>query len=963
MIRRLLLISLLVAALAGFTACSDDNGDFQPVNGNISTDVSGNRITILHLGDRTGTDTREHSGLEFVLENPAAKRRLTFSGGIVHNPQLQVQGSRYAYTCSIAIGETDIPDGDYYLSVTGDGLPDIRMRRVAFKDNVGSEYTAAQMTYDDLQGSGTADDPYLINDDGDFLTLLWYLEEDPDHAYGRYFRQTESFDLPRRSMIIDGHIWAPVTFSGTYDGGGHELRSLIYQGASDPTADSGVGLFKELYSATVKNLTMSSAMIINAAGNTGIIAGSARGQNTFENITLQGTVTASGPGVGGLVGSSDGDLIMKKIRISSLAVSCTEASGNGTALLAGSHCTGMLKVDGVSTPDHIFSVTGGECVGGIVGKCVTDGPVTLSNITLEHSVDTESSSVKVIYGTKYVGGLAGFLEPEGRSTISGINIKAPVRGTQDVGALAGHAFVSNLTVSSAVLSSVVNGSISVGGFFGYAGFRHNGAVLVFNGSDRSSRYVVKSSADAEVKGDQYVGGLIGYFDSNYGKADLQAKVEIAVNVHGKTDVGGAIGYASHLDAFNPYRIDFTSATMRVEATDQNAGGVFGRVESGFIDGGKRFNLKSSIPAAKDIESCFSGVVRASRNAGGVAGSIAGVIEGVSSSAAVTSTEGDAAGVVANLNATAYNCAFTGTVTSKSKAGGIIAVCAGKCSVSDCVNLGTIQGTGYTGGVCGQAGTGGDEYLHIERCYNGGAVTGGGPAGIVAYFGTQSTYTTNVYRISECGNSGEISGTGGSSFSVGGIVGHFNHPRPQLQNCANHGAVHSSGAQYAIGGVAGDFGNRDETNVGHIEQSMNSGTISCADKSVHLGGVAGHLHSGSLTGYSNSIRDCYNTGEITSDQKDDTGGILGYAASYTNTYRTFNSGRVHHGNAIIGTHHSGSLFHHSHNYYVDGTGGGWPSSTKVGKNDVGNKGKYEDFDFTNVWDITSSGPVLRKCPFQ
>lgn len=53
-------------------------------------------------------------------------------------------------------------------------------------------------------------------------------------------------------------------------------------------------------------------MIINAAGNTGIIVGSARGQNTFENITLQGTVTASGPGVGGLVGSSDGDLIMKK---------------------------------------------------------------------------------------------------------------------------------------------------------------------------------------------------------------------------------------------------------------------------------------------------------------------------------------------------------------------------------------------------------------------------------------------------------------------------------------------------------------------------------------------------------------------------------------------------------------------------------------------------------------------------
>lgn len=100
-----------------------------------------------------------------------------------------------------------------------------------------------------------------------------------------------------------------------------------------------------------------------------------------------------------------------------------------------------------------------------------------------------------------------------------------------------------------------------------------------------------------------------------------------------------------------------------------------------------------------------------------------------------------------------------------------------------------------------------------------------------------------------------------------------------------------------------------------------------------------------------------------DQKDDTGGILGYAASYTDTHRTFNRGKISHGNAIIGTHNSGSTFYHSHNYYLEGTGGSWPSSTSVKSSDISTESKYGDFDFKNVWIMTGDGPQLRDCPFQ
>lgn len=951
-------IAAVALILAGIMLNSCGDEPVVSVPGRLEYDGN-SRVSVLHLGCRDIMSLADTDNVEFLLEDPQNRVSFSFNGNLHLDRNLKVLGSPAAIVCHIGIGDSDIPDGEYYLAVRGENVPDIHLRKVSFHGNKGSEIQAESMSYDDLQGHGTKEDPYLIGSADDFVTLVWYLMDDADHAYGKYFRQTASFELPSLSQMIDGHVWHPVTFSGNYDGGGNELRNLIYMGSDDSEADSGIGLFKSLYSSTISNLALTNALVINVVDNVGILAGSCDGNTLLENITLNGTLSFSGNMAGGLVGKSSGSLTVRNIRMNSLVVDGSEGSGCCIGLLAGSHSGQSLSIENVSTPNHIFQISGRDKVGGLIGEVNVSDGISVCNVALEHSVDDESSATKVIYGSgKYVGGLIGFTDKSGNIDISGITVKAPVRGDGDVGALCGHAYVSEMTVSSVTLASVIDGNSTIGGFMGYLGFRDPGSVITFDSEKGANRFVVKSSADAGVTGDLHVGGLVGYFDSDKGKMLFKGSVELAVNVKGRQNVGGAVGYGNRLDDFNPAGLNFSSSTMRVEASDNYAGGVIGYAKSGSIRGTLEINPVKNIPSRESIPKGFGGVLYSPGTVGGVVGYMIGTVYGVSSDATITSSGVDAGGIVGRFRGTIGSCAFTGNVTANKSGAGIVAVASdGDFQISDCVNYGDITAGYNAGGVTGYGSIYSNNDLVITRCYNSGHIKGGCAGGVAAVVASEYSFP----YVTECGNVGRVEGTGGSDNSVGGVIGRFNYRQAYLTSCANHGEV-SGADQYAVGGVVGDFGTRSGPNFGKVSQCMNSGRVSASASSTHIGGVVGHMHSSDLS-YNNEIMDCYNTGDIPSDQKDDTGGILGYAANYSNTYRTFNRGKVSHGNAIIGTHHSGSLFHHKYNYYLEGTGGGWPSSTEVKKDRIADKSVYSDFDFTNVWDISSDGPVLRNCPFR
>lgn len=952
-------------------ACSDEpvEPDTTPsTTGSVEND--GDRlISVIHLSASGLPEWEPVEDAVFEMVDPVNRNSFTFSGAVRYNPAATVLGQTGAATCRIAFGTEGIPDGYYYLTVKGEGVPQLGVRRIRFERNIGAEEPSDPMDYEDLQGEGTAESPYLINDAGDFLSLLWYLEEDPTHACGRFFRQTSSFELPRRSQIIDGHIWVPVTFSGNYDGGGFELKSLVYQGASDPTADSGVGLFKELYSATVTNLSVTGALVLNAASDVGLIAGAASGNTLLEGITVSGTITASSDNVGGLIGRAEGDLTLEGITLKSLVVNGADGAGSNIGGLVGSFSGGKLSVGRLSTPDHIFSITGHDHVGGLVGCVMTAEKVGIANVTLEHSVDRESSGIKVIYGSGvYTGGLVGYLFSPGEVTVDNVSLKAPVRGREDVGGLFGNAKgVSSAGISTTVLTSVVAGQVATGGFFGRLELSCSSATLTFRGDDNTTRFVVKSSAEADVTGGSHTGGLIGYLDGNGGKVVFDGKVEVAVNVSGTEHTGGAVGYMSKAGGFDVSGLNFSSTTMRVSSVTECAGGVVGKASESTMTGPLSFNLTSRIPDKSELKSGFSGVVTASNYAGGIAGAFDGTLTGVGSDATVTATADNAGGICGYFHGTVKSCAFYGHVAAAANVAGIYAKSSHMVTVSDCLNLADISGGIYSAGIAAYTATPYDVPIKIERSFNKGNLTGAkGSGGIAAYVhidsGTADAPSGHYIEIVNCGNSGNITANGDSSHSVAGIVGHVNSFFSYIHSCANHGDITSSTVQFVIGGVVGEIGYSDKDNWNYVYECMNAGTISCDVTSTKLGGVVGHLHSGNLA-YTAEIHDCYNIGSLPNDQKDDTGGILGYAAYRTNTYRTFNRGKISHGNAIIGTHKSGSMFNHSDNYYLEGTGASWPSSTSVKQDKLADKTVYHNFDFNNIWDITADGPVLRNCPFK
>ena len=145
--------------------------------------------------------------------------------------------------------------------------------------------------------------------------------------------------------------------------------------------------------------------------------------------------------------------------------------------------------------------------------------------------------------------------------------------------------------------------------------------------------------------------------------------------------------------------------------------------------------------------------------------------------------------------------------------------------------------------------------------------------------------------------------------------------------------------------------------------MNNGEVTCDASSTKLGGVVGHQETYTRE-YTSKVENCLNWGALPGKQKDDTGGILGYAANHSAIFKCVNRGIVAHGNAIVGTHNSGTIFYHSDNYYFAGSGKSWPSSIEVTDAGLTSSAPFKNLDFKKVWILDNgNGPMLRNCPFQ
>lgn len=362
-------------------------------------------------------------------------------------------------------------------------------------------------------GIGTADDPYIVANTNDILSLSANPSDwDKQFEMGANvdFSGCESFD---RALIG----WSLSTsFSGTFDGKGHRITNLAID---RPNIDAYCALFGQVATnGVVKNLFVLNADITVTDSRNGygaILCAYNRGE--ISRCVVSGTVRGVGLSgsalrIGGVCGKNYGLISECKadVEIVNEGLLGTYAAAGGICGYGG----GTLK--------RCFSTglfEGAGRVGGICGS-IYDGTID----------DCHASGT--VNGAKYVGGICGYGDGN-HSYITDCSSTARVEATDSgAGGLVG-GFNTGLR-GSFVNRCYAEGDVTSGGSAG-------GLVGEIGGDSE----VLNSYAKGDVSGGDSVGGLCGYV--SYWDGGIFSNCYATGRVEGDYAVGGLLG-GHHSDA-------------------------------------------------------------------------------------------------------------------------------------------------------------------------------------------------------------------------------------------------------------------------------------------------------------------------------------------------------------------------------------------------------------------------------
>ena len=238
-----------------------------------------------------------------------------------------------------------------------------------------------------FDGSGTSDDPYLIQNLSDLTVLA-----NNSSYWNKYFIQTADIDASQTSTWNSGAGWIPIgntttLFSGSYDGESHKITGL-----SINRAYAYQGLFGYTNGATIKNLGVIN-VTISVSGDynqhIGALIGYASDNSYIENCYSTGSISGQYQNVGGLIGASNNSTVSNSY--STCSVTVTGNYHYSTGGLVG------YNLDGTVTNSYTTgNVIGSHMVGGLIGN--NNNSCTVINCFSKGSVT----------GTADVGGLIGY---------------------------------------------------------------------------------------------------------------------------------------------------------------------------------------------------------------------------------------------------------------------------------------------------------------------------------------------------------------------------------------------------------------------------------------------------------------------------------------------------------------------------------------------------------------------------
>ena len=245
-----------------------------------------------------------------------------------------------------------------------------------------------------------------------------------------------------------------------------------------------------------------------------------------------------------------------------------------------------------------------------------------------------------------------------------------------------------------------------------------------------------------------------------------------------------------------------------------------------------------------------------------------------------------------------NCSNEGTIRGSQYVGGIVGYLTANAEFEDCSNTGTIYSIECSGGILGEVNIGTTTIydsisINLTNCTNTGEITGNGSyiAGIAGYIYGYGDGTTNVsINFTKCTNTVDITG----NKTIGGIVSYIYRCNDvNFIDCTNTGDITGlSNSAMNLAGIVGYLEGKGGSldNISEFTNCSNSGSITGYST---LGGIVANLRKKS------NFTNCSNTGSLTGYNY--IGGIVGdtYGAGRADITNCYNSGTITASNTYAG----------------------------------------------------------------
>lgn len=359
------------------------------------------------------------------------------------------------------------------------------------------------------QGSGTAEDPYIISSVDDLKLFRETVNSTGLTYEGRHLKLADGAEFD-----LSGEQWASIgtsshKFMGTFDGNGATIKGL-----TDGGKFGTYGLFGYISSATIKNMKFVDVKFEYSGSNRGAVAGYLYGTNTIENIEVSGSI-AGNDYVGGIAGRP-------------------YLNANNPGTLTIKNCVNNATISGKAKIGGIVGYARADVAGStlcVVEGCVNNGAVS---------------------DAQYAGGIAGWAY---NAELKGCTNTVRVSGSTSAGGIVGNTN-QNVKIDSCKNSGeiVMNGAAD-------SGEGRNGAGGIIGVSNSGNAVVTKCANTGSVAGVKSAGGIIG------GTAAAGDTIENCYNggaIAATGDGAVAAGIYAYNNSTSPVKACFNDGDVRAE---------------------------------------------------------------------------------------------------------------------------------------------------------------------------------------------------------------------------------------------------------------------------------------------------------------------------------------------------------------------------------------------------------------